>query len=197
LHDKESSFLSRIGSAANALARMVDDLLDMSLLEARRLELRRKWISAHAFVSDAVGRLAHVTGDHHIHVVEHGHEGEIFVDAMRVGQVLGNLLSNAVKYGDPGTDIDISLDQRANEVEIGVTNHGRGIAPEDVPLLFARFMRSKEARGSKTPGLGVGLYIARELVEAHNGRIWVESTPGKTTTFHVTLPSRETPRQAA
>ena len=197
MHDKESSFLSRIGSAANALARMVDDLLDMSLLEARRLELRRKWISAHAFVSDAVGRLAHVTGGHHVHLVEHGHEGEIFVDAMRVGQVLGNLLSNAVKYGDPGTDIDISLDQRANEVEIGVTNHGRGIAPEDVPLLFARFMRSKEARGSKTPGLGVGLYIARQLVEAHNGRIWVESTPGKTTTFHVTLPSRETPRQAA
>jgi signal transduction histidine kinase len=102
-----------------------------------------------------------------------------------------------VKYGDPGTDIEVRLEQRRDEIELAVTNRGRGIEPEDVPNLFARFMRSKQARGSKTPGLGVGLYIARELIEAHNGRIWAESTPGETTTFHLTLPSRATPRKAA
>ena len=195
--DVESSFLSRISSAANTLARMVDDLLDMSLLEARRLELRRNWVSAHKCVSDAIARLGHVIGDRKVRVIESGLSREIFVDVMRVGQVLGNLVSNAVKYGEPGTDIEVRIEQRANEVEIAVTNHGRGIAPEDLPNLFARFMRSKEARGSGTPGLGVGLYISRELIEAHNGRIWAESTPGKTTTFHLTLPSREAPRQAA
>jgi PAS domain S-box-containing protein len=197
LHDKESLFLTRISSAANNLARMVDDLLDMSLLEARRLELQRKWVSVHACVNDAIARLTHVIGERKVRVIENGVSREVFVDAMRVGQVLGNLLSNAVKYGDPGTDIEVRLEQRDDEVEIAVTNRGRGVAPEDVPNLFARFMRSKEARGSKTPGLGVGLYIARELVEAHNGRIWVESTPGETTTFHLTLPSRVAPRQVA
>jgi signal transduction histidine kinase len=195
--DAESSFLSRISSAANVLARMVDDLLDMSLLEARRLELRRSWVNPRSCVEDAVARLTHVIGDRKVRVAESGMRREVFVDVMRVGQILGNLLSNAVKYGDAGTEIDVAIEHRPNEVEIAVTNHGRGIAQEDLPKLFARFMRSKEARGSGTPGLGVGLYITRELIEAHNGRIWAESTPGKTTTFHLTLPSREAPRQVA
>ncbi len=197
LHDKESVFLARITSAANTLARMVDDLLDMSLLEARRLELRRKWVSAHACLGDAIARLSQVVGDRHVHVVEKDAAAEILVDVMRFEQVLGNLISNAVKYGDPGTDIEVRLEQHNGEVEITVVNQGRGIAAEDLPNLFARFMRSKDARGSRMPGLGVGLYIARELIEAHNGRIWAESTPGRTTAFHVTLPSREAPRQVA
>jgi PAS domain S-box-containing protein len=197
LHDKESLFLTRIASAANNLARMVDDLLDVSLLEARRLELQRKWVNARTFVHDALARLAHITADRKVRVVANESVGDVYADPMRVSQVLGNLVSNAVKYGERDTEIEVRVEQRAAEVEIAVTNHGRGIAPEDLPHLFARFMRSKEARGSGTPGLGVGLYIARELIEAHNGRIWVESTPGKTTTFHLTLPSRVAPRQVA
>jgi len=197
LRDKESLFLSRISSAANNLARMVDDLLDMSLLEARRLELQRKWVNVHTLVNDAIARLSHVLGNRRVTIVDRGADAEAFVDVMRVGQVLGNLIENAVKYGDPGTDIEVRLEQRRGEIELTVTNHGRGIEPEEVPNLFGRFMRSKQARGSKTPGLGVGLYIARELIEAHNGRIWAESTPGATTTFHMTLPSRAIPRQVA
>jgi PAS domain S-box-containing protein len=201
LHDKEALFLSRISSAGNALARMVDDLLDLSLLEARRLQLQRKWTNARAFVTDTVARLAHVTGERRVRIVTSDGMSDgardVFIDPMRVGQVLGNLISNAVKYGEPGTEIEVRIEQRAAEVEIAVTNHGRGIAPEDLPHLFARFMRSKEARGSETPGLGVGLYIARELIEAHEGRIWAESTPGKITTFHLTLPSRVAPRRVA
>jgi PAS domain S-box-containing protein len=197
LRDKESLFVSRISSAANALARMVEDLLDLSLLEARRLELQCKWINARQIVSEAIARLGHITGQRHVRVVAKDAVGEVFADPMRVGQVVGNLISNAVKYGEEGTEIEVRIEQHEGEVEIAVTNHGRGINAEDLPNLFARFMRSKEARGSGTPGLGVGLYIARELVEAHKGRIWAESTPGRTTTFHMTLPSRVAPRQVA
>jgi len=197
MHDKESLFLTRISTAANNLARMVDDLLDVSLLEARRLELRRKRVNARTFVHDVLSRLAHITANRKVRVVADERVGDIFADPMRVSQVLGNLISNAVKYGDQDSEIEVRVEQRDTEVEIAVTNHGRGIAPDDLPHLFARFMRSKEARGSGTPGLGVGLYIARELVEAHSGRIWAESTPGKTTTFHLTLPSRVAPRQVA
>ena len=116
---------------------------------------------------------------------------------MRIGQVLGNLISNAVKYGDKGTDIVVRIEQRGTEVEIVVENRGPGISADDVANIFKRFARSAKARQSGAPGLGVGLYIAKELVEAHGGRIWVDSTPGQTTTFHVALPSRAAEQKVA
>ena len=190
MNDKEKLFVSRIASAGSTLARMVDDLLDLSLLEARRLELQRRWVNPRTVVTEAIGRLAHVTSGHRVRLVQEHDVADVFADPMRIGQVLSNLLSNAVKYGEPGTEIEVRLEERETEVLISVTNQGRGIQPEEIPRLFSRFMRTKETRGSTVPGLGVGLYIARELVEAHQGRIWAESMPGKTTTFHVALPAR-------
>jgi signal transduction histidine kinase len=122
---------------------------------------------------------------------------DVFVDQMRIGQVLGNLISNAAKYGDPGTDIDVCLEEHGTEVDIAVENRGPGIPPEEIEHLFNRFTRTAQARNSHVRGLGVGLYIARELVVAHQGRIWVESTPGETTTFHVSLPSRSAGQMVA
>ena len=86
---------------------------------------------------------------------------------------------------------------KENEVEITVTNHGKGIDPEDLPRIFGRFTRSKSAPGSGVRGLGLGLYIARGVVKAHGGRMWAESIPGKTTTFHVTLPTAVAKQEAA
>jgi len=107
------------------------------------------------------------------------------------------LISNAVKHGEKGGDIDVRVSQLGPDVEISVTNHGKGIKQEDVPRLFSRFGRSSTAQGAAIPGLGLGLYIAKGLVEAHGGRIWVDSIPGKTTTFHFTLPGRAPAREAA
>jgi signal transduction histidine kinase len=109
-----------------------------------------------------------------------------FVDPARIEQVLGNLVSNAVKYGDPHTDIEIDLTSRGGEFEVAVTNRGRGIPADERSDLFQRFRRSQAASG--VAGLGLGLYICRGLVEAHGGRIRVESTPGRTTTFFFTIP---------
>src|SRR5262249_36631611 len=101
---------------------------------------------------------------------------------------MGNLLTNAVKYGYPGRDVWVDLGRRGDEVEIAVTNEGAGIPAEELPLLFQRFHRTRQAAEHGIAGLGLGLYIAKGLVEAHGGRIWAESTPGRTTTFHSTLP---------
>jgi signal transduction histidine kinase len=139
-------------------------------------------------VRETLTRLAHLIKDRRIRMSESAKLAPVRVDPARIDQVLGNLISNALKYGDEHGAIDIRLDRRAEEIEVAVTNRGRGISAEELPRLFDRFMRSKSARGSAVQGLGVGLYIAKGLVEAHGGRIWAESLPGQTTTIRFTLP---------
>jgi PAS domain S-box-containing protein len=195
--DKAHELIRRIAAAADGLGRLVDDLLDLSLLEARRLTLDRQWVKPELLVNDAVERLSHLTVGRRVSIRKPERLPEVFVDQMRIGQVLGNLISNAVKYGDPGTDIDVCLEEHGSEVDIAVENRGPGIPPDEIEHLFNRFMRTKRARRSHVRGLGVGLYIARELVVAHKGRIWVESTPGERTTFHVSLPTHASEQMVA
>jgi len=201
LHEAEPQqsheLIKRIASAADGLRRLVDDLLDLSLLDARRLTLDRHWVHPHALVRETVERLSHLTAGHRVKILASEGLADVFVDQMRIGQVLGNLISNAVKYGDAGSEIDVCVEQHGAEVDIAVENHGAGIPREEIEHLFNRFVRTERARHSRVRGLGVGLYIARELVMAHQGRIWVESTPGETTTFHVALPTRVAEQRVA
>jgi PAS domain S-box-containing protein len=185
---EERTTLQSIQSATRTLERMVNDLLDMSLLEAHRLRLERKRIDARVMVDESVEQLRSLSGAR-ITVDGNGPPMSVFVDPMRMAQVLGNLISNALKYRDPNTSIDVVLNRTEREVEIAVTNHGPGISPDDMPRLFDRFVRSKQTQGSGVPGLGLGLYIAKRIVEAHDGRMWAESVPGGTTTFHIALPA--------
>lgn len=194
MNEKERAFMERIRSASHTLARMVDDLLDMSLLEANRLKLERKWVDPRHLVASSIEQTA---ADGRVKIAQTRKLSPVFVDPMRIGQVLGNLVSNAIKYGDTEHDITVCLDHQDTEIEIAVTNHGKGIEPEELPRLFDRFARSKATRGSGVPGLGLGLYISKGVVEAHGGRLWAESTPGKTTTFHVTLPTALSVQEAA
>ena len=192
----ELSMLHRIQSAAGTLKRMVDDLLDVSVLEAHRLKLERSVVDPSVLVGETVKRLRHVTGDR-VEIAESGPAVSLCVDSMRIEQVLANLLSNAVKYGDAHAPIQVRVDRTRTEVQIAVTNRGKGIAAEELPRLFDRFARSRTTTGSGVPGLGLGLYITKEIVEAHGGRISAESEPGTTTTFHIALPAANARREAA
>jgi signal transduction histidine kinase len=111
-----------------------------------------------------------------------------WVDPDRIQQVLVNLIGNAAKYGDPETTIEVVAETQEDVIEVSVTNRGPGIPAEEIPRLFSRFGRMSGASASATPGTGLGLYIAKGLIEAHGGRIWVESTPGELTTFHFVVP---------
>jgi PAS domain S-box-containing protein len=193
---EERTTLQSIQSATQTIERMVDDLLDMSLLEANRLKLDRKWIDLDTMVRETVKPMSYVAGAR-IDVHESGQPVSCLVDPMRIGQVLGNLISNAVKYGDPKTAVDVSVDYTDAEVKIAVTNYGPGITADEMPRLFERFMRSNRSRASGVTGLGLGLYIARGIVEAHGGRIWADSAPGKTTTFYIALPAAVVKAQEA
>ena len=189
MSEQEREFMQRIRSAARALARMVDDLLDMSLLEAKRLTLERKRLEPEALVKEISVHLSTVTAHDRVRVHAGGGLLPVFVDPMRLEQVLSNLVSNAAKYGDDDSPIEVRIEGCDGEDEIAVTNRGAGIDREELPRLFNRFMRTARARSARVPGLGLGLYIAKGVIEAHGGRIWAESTPGQTTTFHIRLPA--------
>ena len=195
--EQERDMIRRIHSAAGSLRRMVDDLLDMSLLEANRLRLERTWANPPDLVRQTLERLAHLPGIERVRVRAGPDLPPIEVDPMRIEQVLQNLISNAIKYGDEQSEITVRVEQHDKELDIAVTNRGKGIAPDELPRLFDRFSRSRTTRGSGVPGLGLGLYISKGVVEAHDGRLWAESTPGETTTFHVALPVSAAMRVAA
>jgi signal transduction histidine kinase len=195
--DEARAFLDRIHAASGSLKRMVDDLLDMSLLESNRLKLERTWVSPIQLVDEAIAKLGNLAGIERVHVEADRGVRSVFADPMRLEQVLFNLISNAIKYGDADADVIVRVTRNGSDAEISVTNRGRGIPPDELPRLFDRFVRSKATRGSGVAGLGLGLYIARGIVQSHNGRLWVESTPGEETTFHVVLPMSAEARKAA
>jgi signal transduction histidine kinase len=114
----------------------------------------------------------------------------IELDPVRIEQVLSNLLSNAAKYSAPDSDILLTVEPRGAAVRVAVTNRGPGIGPDELPKLFSRFYRTREAEQGGVAGIGLGLYISKGLVEAHGGTISAESIPGNTTTFAFTLPVR-------
>jgi PAS domain S-box-containing protein len=185
---RERQLLGHVSTAVRNLNQMVGDLLEISRLETHRLTIEPRPLDLATLVRGILERLAAVTPDNRFRLQVHGKVPRVYADAARVEQLLGNLLTNAVKYGYPGREIWVDLARRRHEVEIAVTNEGEGISPEELPLLFQRFHRTRQATEQGIAGLGLGLYIAKGLVEAHGGRIWAESAPGQTTTFHSTLP---------
>lgn len=175
-------------ASARQLDRMIADLLDVSRIEARRLKLDRQVVNLPVLVQAVVERTAEITKGHLVRVAIKRAVPELMADPVRLEQILSNLLSNAAKYGYSDTPIRVDVEACNREVQVSVTNLGPGIRPQDIPDLFTRFHRARRVQAERKAGLGLGLYIAKGLVEAHGGRIWVESTPGRETTFSFTLP---------
>jgi signal transduction histidine kinase len=183
--------IGQIRGSVGRLNRMIGDLMDLSRLEASRLELSRVRLDVPAVVHAAVERFAVDAGDRGLEVRVRGAPLLADIDPDRIAQVMDNLLTNAIKYGRPETKVVVDVEGREGEVSVAVSNQGSGIARDDLPRLFHRFERTetvKQGRKGIVAGVGLGLYITRGLVEAHGGRITVQSTPGGTTTFRFTLP---------
>ena len=109
------------------------------------------------------------------------------VDVQKMTQVFVNLLSNAIKYSSPGTKITLTAGQFGSEARFTITDQGIGILPEDIERIFSQFYRVNESKDN-VQGIGLGLYISRQIVDGHLGRIWAESEHGKGSTFYVSFP---------
>lgn len=174
---------------AARLARLSDALLDLTRIAAGRLELQREPADLAALVREAAARLAEDAAAAHCPLsVDAPGPVEAVLDPQRMEQVLDNLLSNAFKYGR-GTAVRVEARREGGRGVVVVSDGGIGIAPEHQPRIFGRFERAVEGR--RYPGLGLGLWIVRQIVEAHGGTIRVESAPGQGATFTVELPPAE------
>jgi PAS domain S-box-containing protein len=180
--------VERIRSAAQRLQRMVDDLMDLSRLDARRLELVRQSVDLPALVRASVERMSLEAPDRSFDVRVDGEIPAADADPDRLAQVMENLLTNAVKYGTGGTPIVVAIEHAGTEIAVAVTNDGQELPAEDLSRLFQRFQRSASAKLHGIKGTGLGLYITRSLVEAHGGHIAAASTPPGRITFRFTIP---------
>jgi PAS domain S-box-containing protein len=190
-HDSQMhTHFGRIRSSAERLTRMVGDLMDLSRLEASRLELVRQFVDVPALVRACVERAALGQPGRAARVRVDGDIPEADADPDRIAQVMENLLCNAVKYGRGDTPIFVDVARAVGgEIAVSVTNEGRALDPEELSRLFQRFQRTSSAKLQGIAGTGLGLYITRSLVEAHGGRITAECTAKGTMTFQFTLPA--------
>jgi len=186
-------FLHRMHVEVDGLAQLVSELLDLARAEAGRLELNLAPCRAEALVREAVERVLPAANNAGVcvEVAVAGGADELWVcaDSRRMGQVLSNLLGNAAKFTLAGGRIEIGARRRGEHVEVWVSDTGVGIEPEHLTRVFERFYKTDQARAAGT-GTGLGLAIAKHLVLAHGGQIWVESEGrGHGATFRVTLPA--------
>ena len=196
--DEDGQLVEAILDQANRLQRLTDDLLEASRLEAGRLELRPVRLDLVPLVRRCVEQARALHEGYILHLVAPGRPLEGSWDPDRVAQVLENILGNAIKYSPDGTEVAVRVDDLGEEARVSVADRGPGIAPEELPRLFERFYRTRDAAARQVRGLGLGLHIARSLVEAHGGRIAAESEGrGRGTTVSFTLPYRPPPAEAA
>ncbi len=184
--------LRTVNTASGRLAPLTDDLLDVSRIRLGQLPLRPVPLDLAALVRDVGWRFADGLGSTHRLVMDVP-AGPITttVDAARVEQVLTNLLDNAHKYAPEGGEICLALRQEADGhgVELSVQDSGIGLPPGTAEMIFEPFGRAANAASRNLPGLGLGLYICRDIVERHGGRIWAESAgDGQGTTLRIWLP---------
>ncbi len=174
-------------AAAQRMDTMIQDLVDAARSMTGQIKLERRPVDMRSFALELKERLATSLETARIDVQVPPGLPPVWVDPGRLERILANLWSNALKYSTPGTPVSVNAYRRDGEIVTAITDRGPGIPPEDLPRLFQRYTRAGAAREARE-GLGLGLYITRRLVEAHNGRIWAESTVGVGSTFSFSLP---------
>ncbi|HYM97990.1 MAG TPA: HAMP domain-containing sensor histidine kinase, partial [Candidatus Sulfotelmatobacter sp.] len=180
-------FAGDIYTDATRLTRMITEMLDVDRMDAGRITLALKPLDLNAKVRDAVERAQLASAKCQIRMQLDPALPPARADDDRIFQVISNLLSNAIKYSPEGGEVLVTTSSSEGKILFSVHDHGIGIAPEDLPRLFQRFERINSA-GKQIVGTGLGLVIARQIVELHGGRIWAESTPGVGSEFCFTIP---------
>jgi signal transduction histidine kinase len=180
--------LSIIQSQTDHLERLVNDLLDLSQVQWGQLHLQYETFFLADLLTDIVRSIQVSTEQHTITLEIQADDTKIIADRARVGQVIGNILDNAVKYSPHGGQVIVNLQRYDDYYHISITDQGIGIHPEHFDHIFERFYRVHDTASQHYSGIGLGLYVARAIINGHGGRIWLANNQGMGSTFHFTLP---------
>ena len=185
---EQREFLEAIDQESDRLTRIISELLDMSRLEGGALRLEKDSHQIFEILDAVNDSLSNLTEQHDLQVTVPKNLPPVFVDQMRIGQVLTNLVENATKFSPKNSPITIEAESNKERVTLSVTDRGGGIHPELLDRVFDRFYQTESIATGRKTGTGLGLSICRGIVEAHGGKMWVESTVGEGSRFSFTLP---------
>jgi signal transduction histidine kinase len=188
----ERRYLSTLQKNIRDLSELIDDLFQMTQLDAGGFPLELNHASMLDLLSDTLESFQAQASQHGIALSASiaPQVGMVTMDTARIGRVLNNLISNALRHTKSGGQVQLVAERQAGLVRIKVMDSGEGIAPEDLPYVFDQFYRGEKSRSRQTGGAGLGLAIARGIIQAHGGEISVESQLGSGSTFSFTLPDK-------
>jgi PAS domain S-box-containing protein len=179
--------LSKVDKQVKKMLNMINSLLNLSSAEGGKIHINKQPFNLPKLINEVIEETLFITATHEIVLVP-CEEVTIVADREKIEQVLVNLLSNAAKYSAKETTIEVACKQKGDAVEISVSDHGFGIAAEDIDKLFTAHYRVESKDTEKAGGFGIGLYLCSEIIKRHEGKIWAESTPGEGSTFKFALP---------
>lgn len=194
LNEKQIRYLARIKSNTDRLSRLINDLLDLSRIEAGRVEVRRASLPLTALAEEVAEHLKQLAAEKliRIEVPPPDPQMTVWADRDKVTQVLMNLIGNAVKFTPQDGKVIVAIEKNGNDyIQISIADNGPGIRPEEADKIFSKFYQVANVDKQKPQGSGLGLAISKALVEMHGGKIWVESKLGRGSTFYFTLPAQQ------
>jgi signal transduction histidine kinase len=186
--DEMREYAGDINKDAHRLNRMITEMLDLDKMESGRMEIHREPVDLNAIVNEAADRIGPNAPRHPMSLRLDPMVGEMSGDRDKLTQVMANLLDNAVKYSPNGGEIVVSTRVEGNAAHVVVRDHGMGIPEGALESIFERYGRVESLATRHIRGTGLGLPIVRQIVQLHGGAVWVESTVGEGSVFHVTLP---------
>ncbi|WP_316744564.1 ATP-binding protein [Pedobacter antarcticus] len=178
---------SRAEHQVNKMTRLIYSFMDISRIQSGHLELNMSPFMLDDLIRELTADFQIHTSSHHI-TFKAGISAPIFGDKVRMGQVIENLISNAIKYSPVTKNIELSSWISGDEAIVAVKDNGIGIEPKNQEKIFERFYRAADEKAINASGFGIGLYICAGIIKKHNGGIWLNSEPGKGTTFYISLP---------
>lgn len=185
--DRLRYYIQKIEDQTSNMSGLINDILDLSRIQTGKMSIHKENFDIRQLIQDTIEAFSQTTRIHTIHF-ENTQTITVHADRFRIYQVLSNLISNAIKYSPNGGKILVNLTKNRNSIVVSVTDQGIGLTDDQAKRVFDKLYQAATPKGRRFPGLGMGLYISKEIVSMHKGKIWVVSERNKGSTFYFSLP---------